>query len=82
MVAALWWRESCLKLCSVLVRMEVHTQAESVRLEKIYKLLCNNNAEESWKDANASMFLQREKWDIHGEWVDRPYVQGYSFVEK
>lgn len=37
LVAALWWRESCLKLCSsgcVLVRMQVYAQTASARLEK------------------------------------------------
>lgn len=52
------------------------------QIRKIYEPLCDSNAKESWKDTNAAMLSEREKWDINGVWVDRPYVQGCSFVEK
>lgn len=52
------------------------------QIREIYKLLYNNNAKEYWEDINASVFPEWEKWDIHGVWVDRPYGQGHSFVEK
>lgn len=72
-VVALWWRESCLKLCSsrcVLVTVQVYTPTECVRLEK-YTKRCVTIMQKNLEKTRMPLHRQREEngayWSMDGQ---------------